>query len=160
MKRNFKKTLHICSIPPCVTGSARCFAYTLDSLVSSLPVNTGKLRLREVKELAQSHTACKWWIWHSNPGLLGYHSGLLRKILALFEIFSFDPKKSFTVKPFIFGRKLCKAFATAPTHSATQQRKIYFGALRSSDLLTWPKAHHPLLICVFFFYRGHFLRLK
>lgn len=47
------------------------------------------------------------------------------------------------------GRKLCKACATASTRLETEQRKIYLGALRSSDLLTWPKTHQPLLIHFF-----------
>lgn len=115
-----KKALHICSISPCVKCNARYFVYTLQSLVSSLTVNAGKLRLREVKVLAQDDSACKWRTWKSNPSLSGSCSVLLRKKLRSFwDFFSFHPKKLFTVKLFLLGRKLCKAFATAPTRSET-----------------------------------------
>lgn len=59
----------------------------------------------------------------------------------------------FTVKPVISGKKLCKAFATAPTCSVAEQRKIYFGAFCFSDLFTWPKSSSPAAYVFFFLQR-------
>lgn len=56
---------------------ARYFAYTLESLISSVPVNTDENWHRELKTLALGHRACKWKIWGLNPGLSGSHSVLL-----------------------------------------------------------------------------------
>lgn len=80
-------------------------------LVSSLPVTTGKLRLREGKKLTQDHTACKMvdleftptpiWLSHCFSGE--------KKNLDLFNFFFFWSQEVVHSKTFRLGEEIMQS---------------------------------------------------
>lgn len=119
-----------------------------------------RMRLREVRELAQDLTACKWCIRGSNPGLSGSHTGLQRKNLDLFEIFFFfwSRKVVHSKTPSFWVGNYAKHVPLPPLAWRLSRERSIWGLYAPVICLLGLKLTTRCLYI--FFYRGHFLRLK